>query len=349
MPRIAFSFPISDEAGFFAHYDILTKRPTTGLRMNPNDFVYLEQISYTINNPNLKPETTIDYEVGFQQILTKSSSLKLAAFYREFRNQVQLVNRTQAFPREYRTFENLDFGTVKGLTIAYDLRRTGNIWMRASYTLQFAEGTGSNAETALSLVRAGKDNLRTTTPLDFDQRHTIVVTTDYRYSEGKNYNGPVINNKQILKNTGANFVINAGSGTPYSGQSVVTSDGLLSSGNAILEGTINGARLPWQMRVDARIDRDIDLKIKRGEKEKEVMMNVYFQILNVLNAKNVIDVYRYTGNPDDDGYLNAPQFTQEIAARNDPQSFNELYYMIISNPRNFALPRRVRLGVMLNF
>jgi len=27
MPRIAFSFPISDEASFFAHYDILTKRP----------------------------------------------------------------------------------------------------------------------------------------------------------------------------------------------------------------------------------------------------------------------------------------------------------------------------------
>jgi hypothetical protein len=28
MPRIAFSFPISDEATFFAHYDVLTQRPT---------------------------------------------------------------------------------------------------------------------------------------------------------------------------------------------------------------------------------------------------------------------------------------------------------------------------------
>ena len=27
MPRIAFSFPISDEAQFFAHYDVLTQRP----------------------------------------------------------------------------------------------------------------------------------------------------------------------------------------------------------------------------------------------------------------------------------------------------------------------------------
>jgi hypothetical protein len=35
MPRVAFSFPISEEASFFAHYDILTKRPTSGYRFDP--------------------------------------------------------------------------------------------------------------------------------------------------------------------------------------------------------------------------------------------------------------------------------------------------------------------------
>ncbi|MCK6695185.1 MAG: hypothetical protein L6Q97_24180, partial [Thermoanaerobaculia bacterium] len=29
MPRLAFSFPISDEANFFAHYDVLVQRPTS--------------------------------------------------------------------------------------------------------------------------------------------------------------------------------------------------------------------------------------------------------------------------------------------------------------------------------
>ena len=55
------------------------------------------------------------------------------------------------------TYDNLDFGTVKGFTVTYDLRRTGNIQLRASYTLQFAEGTGSNTQTALSLINAGKE------------------------------------------------------------------------------------------------------------------------------------------------------------------------------------------------
>ena len=41
MPRIAFSFPISEEASFFAHYDILTKRPTSGYRFDPFDYQLL--------------------------------------------------------------------------------------------------------------------------------------------------------------------------------------------------------------------------------------------------------------------------------------------------------------------
>src|SRR5690606_8023475 len=41
MPRIAFSFPISDEAIFFAHYDILTQRPTGQNISNPIDYLFI--------------------------------------------------------------------------------------------------------------------------------------------------------------------------------------------------------------------------------------------------------------------------------------------------------------------
>ena len=52
---------------------------------------------------------------------------------------------SQAWPRQYITYRNVDFGTVKGFTLGYDLRKTGNVWMRANYTMQFANGTGSDA------------------------------------------------------------------------------------------------------------------------------------------------------------------------------------------------------------
>ena len=83
MPRVAFSFPISDEAVFFAHYDVLTQRPNAGQsRINMVDYAYLENSGNIINNPDLKPTKTIDYELGFQQVLSKASSIKIAAFYR---------------------------------------------------------------------------------------------------------------------------------------------------------------------------------------------------------------------------------------------------------------------------
>ena len=91
------------------------------------NYQFMNSRSAIIDNPNLKSETTIDYEIGFQQVLSKTSSLKISAFYREQRNNVQLINVLDAYPATYKTYGNRDFGTVKGTTIAYDLRRTGSL------------------------------------------------------------------------------------------------------------------------------------------------------------------------------------------------------------------------------
>ena len=252
---------------------------------------------------------------------------------------------------------SLDFGTVKGLSLAYDLRRLGNLRGRVSYTLQFAEGTGSNATAGLNLARTGKQNLRTTIPLGYDQRHTIVANIDYRYGAGKDYNGPLVAGKQLFAATGTNLIFNAGSGTPYSRQSNVTAENLITAesaptrgGTQILQGQLNGARYPWQFRIDAGLDRDIKLTWgKDEENKKEAQLNIYFQISNVLNTKNVIRVYRSTGNPDDDGYLQDAQWNTEITASNDEQAYRELYALRMNAGRHYTLPRRFKLGVRVNF
>src|SRR5206468_975439 len=71
MPRIKFSFPISDVALFYAHYDVVVQRPRTGYYATPIDYYFMEQNGNTIiQNSNLKPEKLFDYEVGFQQKVT---------------------------------------------------------------------------------------------------------------------------------------------------------------------------------------------------------------------------------------------------------------------------------------
>ncbi len=351
MPRIAFSFPISDEALFFAHYDVLTQRPTSNVRIEPLDYLTIQNNSNTINNPNLKPQKTIDYELGFQQKLNNYSSFKMSAFVREMRNMIQYSRVNGAYPVTYSTYGNYDFGTVKGLTFTYDLRRFKNVWMRASYTLQFADGTGSSTTSSLNLVNAGQSNLRTIFPMSFDQRHTIVATIDYHYGEGKNYNGPILFGKKIFENAGANFVFNLGSGTPYTKKSPIISQVLFNTQNSNITGQLNGSRLPWTARIDARIDKDFNLKWGKGEDEdkKEATLNVYLQILNVLNSKNIIEVYSTTGNPDDDGYLADAQYQTLISQQTSEQSFRDLYQVKLQNPYFYSLPRRMRLGILLNF
>jgi hypothetical protein len=349
MPRIAFSFPISDEASFFAHYDVLTKRPTTGFRFNPYEYQYIQSRNAVINNANLKPETTVDYELGFQQVLSRTSSLKISAFYREQRNNVQLVNMFEAYPATYKTYGNRDFGTVKGLTVSYDLRQTGNIRLTAAYTLQFADGTGSNATTASGLINAGLPNLRNIFPYDFDQRHAFNVTFDYRYGEGENYNGPILGNLRLLENTGLNIFTNINSGSPYSAQTFITDEGI-GNLNAGLSGTLNGSRLPWTYRLDVQLDKTFNIEFGKDDNKKKVtFLNVYLRVTNLFNQFNILGVYRATGNWDDDGYLAAASSQTSIQNQIDEQAFRDYYAMKVQNPFNISVPRTIRLGVKFDF
>ena len=350
MPRISFSFPISDEALFFAHYDVLTQRPTSAYYCSPLYYYRFTDLSGTVANPNLKPSQTIEYELGFTQKVTNTSSMTISAYYHELRNMIQMYRFNGAFPKGYNSYSNLDFGTVKGLTASYDMRRTKNARIRASYTLQFADMTGASTSTAAALIAAGVPNLRSTFPTNADRRHSFNLTLDYRYSDGKDYDGPTIKGHQILSNTGFALQVNGGSGTPFTAARKVSSP--ISGGNSLLQGTYNGSRIPASFRFDLRVDKDFNFTMggkKEGSKGREAFVNVYLQVLNLLNSKNIVGVYNATGNPDDDGYLSAPEWQNEINAQIDPQAYIQMYELYVNNGGFYSMPRHIRLGMSFNF
>ena len=339
-PRISFQFPISDEAEFFAHYDIMVQRPDPGVnRMNPITYLQLENgdNGNLLANPDLRPQRTTDYEIGFRQKLGDNSALKISAFYREMRDMMQSFSFTEAYPVTYIAFGNLDFGTVKGYTMQYDLRRTGNVRLNANYTLQFADGTGSSSTSGANIARSGQPNLRYILPLTFDSRHQVVMNMDYRYGGGAAYNGPVWFGKRVLENAGLNVVLNANSGTPYTRRSLAFG---LTDGVTPITGNINGSRLPWSFRIDATAN-----KMWNFNEGPFSNFEIYVQLLNVLNTQNTLGVYSYTGSPSDDGYLSSPQGQNAIQFQTNAQSFADLYNISLANPSLFSLPRRIRLGL----
>jgi hypothetical protein len=344
LPRLAFSFPISADANFFAHYDVLVQRPPSNWQITPLDYVYFYTPDRTPgNNANLLPERVVDYEVGFQQKLNQNSAIKFSAYYREQRDMIQrrLIQYVPVIGR-YETYGNIDFGTVKGFTWQYDMRRSLNTEIRLAYTLQFADATGSGADSQRGLTRLG--NLRNLFPLDFDERHNLSAIIDYRYDEGNRYNGPRIGGKDILANFGVNLQVAAVSGRPYT--ATLRAERFGGSGTL---GSINGNRLPWRFNADLRIDKSFALA-KTGK--KPLNLNIYLRVSNLLNRKNILGVYTTTGSPTDDGYLASAEgqsVLNGIAAQGNQQAYLDAYSWRVRNANNFTLPRRIYVGAAFEF
>jgi outer membrane receptor protein involved in Fe transport len=341
MPRLAFSFPISDDANFFAHYDVLIQRPPSNTLATALDYFYFTDFPSVIrNNPDLRPERTIDYEVGFQQKLSATSKLKIAAYYKELRDMIQ--QRTY-FPvpivNQYTTYGNLDFGTVKGFSFEYELRRTGNLSLVTNYTLQFADGTGSDANSQRGLTSRG--NLRTLFPLNFDERHRVNMNLDYRYGGGKFYNGPNLFGADILANTGLSLQAIAVSGRPYT--ATITP---LELGGAQTAGSINGSRKPWNYTLNLRVDKIVQVS-------KGLNLNIYCRVSNLLNQQNILNVYSSTGSPKDDGFLASSngqdKLTNIVNSNRLVDAYLASYQWALLNPGLFSLPRRIFAGVIMDF
>ena len=70
---------------------------------------------------------SIEYEIGFRQKIGEKSALSIAAYYSEKRDQIQSFRYTGAYPTTYYSYKNMDFGTVQGFTISYELRRIKHV------------------------------------------------------------------------------------------------------------------------------------------------------------------------------------------------------------------------------
>ena len=114
----------------------------------------------------------------------------------------------------------------------------------------------------------------------------------------------------------------------------------------------NGSRLPWQYRVDAKIDKQFELKMGKkanGEKRRPYFLGVYLQVLNLFDARNIISVYSATGSATDDGYLSSAAAQNDINSKLSTDAYISQYKIAENNQGNYSLPRRIRLGLQIDF
>ncbi|MEJ6751295.1 MAG: hypothetical protein QNL27_08150 [Bacteroidia bacterium] len=338
LPRLSFSFPISSKALFYAYYDKFAQRPSFGQSFAPiSSYYYLENASNTIlPNPELKPAKRTDYQIGFKRLVGTRGKLNIRVGYADIKNDINLISIEQAYPRSYITYSNSDFSTIKSFGGDYELSLT-SINLRANYLLQFADGTGSNANSAAALIQANQPNLRSLYPLQYDVRHkingSVTVALD---SLGKK-------KISIFRHMQINIFGNAQSGTPYTAlvNAIPEAQSLGSASRSQIKGNPFGSRLPWNYSVDLSISKVFFVR------QKPIVAQL--NALNLLNISKIYNVYAYSSSPSDDGYLSSPQGQQRLNTELSAQSFADYYSLKNNDPVNFGKPRMISLTLRTTF
>ena len=344
MPRLGFSFPVSNATVFHAQYGIFYQMPD--LINLYNGRLYLENLMIespwydSIGNPNLEPEKTTSYEVGFKQQIGNSLGININTFYKEIEGLIQEVSFNNDITA-LGTFINGDFGSVKGLDIMFDLRRTNNISASFNYTLSYAKGTGSASGSLRNIAWLQGEVPTVASSLDFDQRHTGSLSLDYRLP---NDGGPSVLGVKPLENFGINLIATFNSGRPYTLRRLIN-EPIAGGGTQQQPLTqINAVYSDWNYRLDLKIDKTFQIPYVG------MSANVFLWVLNLLNTENVEGVWNTSGLPDNNGYaqseLGAAQM-QSKYAQGDTDVYDRYNYRS-QTPGNWGIPRMIRFGLRLN-
>lgn len=347
-PRIGVGFPVSDRTVVHLSYGKFFQRPDLNrLYVNYRYYEYKVKSGgyyYSFGNPNLKPERITAYEFGISHQLNDNTAFNVTAYYKDVDGLAQATTVTDVVPKSYSIFLNEDFGTIKGLDFSLKMRRTQHIALDLNYSLSWANGTGSYATTQRNVTWTLSEVPRFANPLTYDQRHRFTGVVDIRLGKGE---GPKLGDIFPLENAGMNFIVNLGSGTPYTPSQIGYDPVTLYAVTSTPAGSINSRYGPWKFRIDLKATKT--LFFRNG-----YTLGFYVWVMNLLDRNNVLSVYETSGDPDATNWLTTDagqDFAEAYNTADDSSGLTgeEKYILASQNPGNYDMPRQIRFGLRMSF
>lgn len=260
-PRIGVAFPISSQGVLRFSAGMFFQTPPFNLIYTNPEFELNDEAGIAqFGNANMDPERTLAFEVGFQQALTDEIGLEATVFSKDVRNLTGIRFLRDQNGRTITQFINRDFGTIRGFTLSLFQRPGGIVNWTLDYTLQFAEGSASNAEEEFDRFQSGQEANFTLQRLNWDQRHTLNNTISITPIDGLSVT--MLNQLQ--------------SNTPYTTER-----------NFVVSFERNNADKPTYFTSDIRV-------LYRPSFLKQDI-RLFAEVLNVFDARPQLQVYRDTG------------------------------------------------------
>jgi outer membrane receptor protein involved in Fe transport len=310
-PRIGMSYRLGEMALLrFAFGHFFQYPPLYAIYQNNSRLIPPTDFSTTLGNPLLKPQKTVQYEVGLWQQLMPTMSLEVSVYYRDIYDLLSAVVITTFNQIQYGMYGNKDYGNVRGLELKYDFINDP-ISIFANYTLQFTRGNADNPTSTFSRAGAKMDPVNKLIPMSWDQRNTLNVSLGYNTPD---YGGTI--------------TAYYNSGTPYTWTPI--SDSRLYRINLFP----NNSMKPSQFSIDLNAFYNL-LSINNFK------LKLTLLVYNLLDALNEVNVNSQTGRAN-------IAIIRDYDLRDHRSNFND-YYDRINNPVNYSAPRQIRIGLSLGF
>lgn len=280
-PRLGISYPISDRAALFFSYGHFTQNPPLGNVFGNADYSILARLQAgdqatrfgVMGNPDIRPEKSIQYQVGYKHAISDDLGLDVSMFYKDIRDWLGVEFISTYTQAEYARFTNVDFGNVMGFTVALTRRQVGLFGGTLDYTFQMAQGNSSDPRETATRASAGEDPRPRQVPLNWDQRHTLNLTASL--AEPGSFN--------------LSAILKVGSGQPYTpANSIGFGSGL----------ETNSGRKPSSVLVDLRGEKNLQAGT--------LAITVFSRVFNALDTRFVNGfVFANSGSPEYSRYPSA--------------------------------------------
>ena len=259
-PRLGISHPVSDNTVLHFTYGHYFQVPAFSYLYTNTKFD-LGGHWPLIGNPDLEPEQTVSYEVGFEHLLAEGMMVDITGFYKDVDNLISTVvindtgdPDTPPDATEYTTYKNTDWGNVRGFEFTFQ-KRFREDWMgRLIYTYMIAKGRSSDVIEGYLNHFDGNIPPSKEYYLDWDRRHSLVLDVGY----GRRNNWAV------------NLLLKYASGAPYTPVENTRS----------AQPEQNTARFPSTSTVNVKLSKDFHIH--------SLDQQVYLQVHNLFNKKNLV-------------------------------------------------------------
>jgi len=172
-PRLGLAFPMSDAGSIHASYGEFFQIPELSQLYENPDYEVLGTWSSYIGNADLEAQRTTIYEIGLQQKLMPDLVLDATCYYKDIRNLASSKLYATFDQDLYGQYTNFDYGSIWGITLAFDLLRLGIMSSNLDYTLQVADGNASDPKQAFYDAGNETESTKSLIPLAWDQRHVL--------------------------------------------------------------------------------------------------------------------------------------------------------------------------------